>query len=190
MQGVEWSELWVSKWVKPTCTSEGCEHLSLWTDWHILVCRNHTKPAQGESSLVGPYWREFTLGTLSEAFLRTIPVCYDIIGVCLLERQNRCNYLLISFCFIKIWCSGTDLSALDFPQVFAPAKSKGLRHNPVCSHLGKVEEEKLFVRHVQPRQLWLLPFLFQPLQVGLEMITDQLRGAGEGFWILFWEEGF
>lgn len=61
----------------------------------------------------------------------------------------------------------------------------------MCTHLGKVEEEKLFVGQVQSRQLWLLPFTFQPLQVGLETITDQFRGAAAGgFWMLLWEEGF
>jgi len=31
-----------------------------------------------------------------------------------------------------------------------------------CSYLGKVEEEELFVGQIQSRQLWLLPFPFQP----------------------------
>lgn len=31
-----------------------------------------------------------------------------------------------------------------------------------CSYLGKVEEEKLLVGQIQSRQLWFLPFLFQP----------------------------
>lgn len=42
------------------------------------------------------------LGTLSVAFLRAISVCYDVIGVHFIERQNRCNFLLISFCLIRV----------------------------------------------------------------------------------------
>lgn len=101
VQGVEWSELWVSEWVKPTCTSEGCERLSLWTDWHILVCRNHTKPGQGGFIISGSVLKGIQVGKLLTGFPKSHPSllwCHWSFT----ERQNRCNYLLICFCFIKV----------------------------------------------------------------------------------------